>query len=67
VFLNKGFKTLILFGKAWKLNFAMALEKAFFSSWFQDQLWKVCFHCEPLGTNLPSELSPLMCGKDVLQ
>jgi len=32
VFLNKGFKTLILFGKAWKLNFAMALEKAFFSS-----------------------------------
>ena len=32
---------LILFGKAWALNFSIAFVKDFsFFSWFQDQLWK---------------------------
>ena len=41
LFFNKGLVSgLILLGKVWALNLAIAFVKGFFFSWLQDQLWK---------------------------
>ena len=54
LFVNTGLIIgLILLGKVWALNLAIALVKGFsFLSWLQDQLWKSLLHLRILQTNL---------------
>jgi hypothetical protein len=54
LFFNKGLVGgLILVGKAWALNLAIAFVKGFSSfSWLQDQPWKNLLQLQTLRTNL---------------
>ena len=71
LFFNKGLISgLILLGKVWAVNLAIACVKGFsFFSWLQDQLWKSLLQLWALRTNLlkwiwPFLLSALeICGK----
>ena len=60
LFFNKGLVSgLILLGKVWALNLAIAFVKGFsFFSWLQDQLWKSLLQLWPLSTNLLKWIGP---------
>ena len=60
LFFNKGLVSgLILLGKVWALNLAIAFVKGFsFFSWLQDQLWKSLLHLWTLRTNLLKWIGP---------
>ena len=60
LFFNKGSVSgLILLGKVWALNLAIAFVKGFsFFSWLQDQLWKSLLHLWTLRANLLKWIGP---------
>ena len=60
LFFNEGLVSgLILLGKVWALNLAIAFVKGFsFFSWLQDQLWKSLLHLRILRTNLLKWIGP---------
>ena len=60
LFFNKGLISgLILLGKVWALNLAIACVKGFsFFSWLQDQLWKSLLQLWALRTNLLKWIGP---------